>query len=107
MRVYFRVAEYRRDAIFKTLGDEVLQALGLIVYLVPGVLQNIVKKQFEQPVVAHQFPRTTFSGCCELNTVVLLIHNQSRPLRSEPLKHSGDRRSANSEPLRKGLCGNA
>jgi len=103
MRVDLRVAQDRGDAIFKALRDEVFQSLRFLVHLVPGVLQNIVKKEFEQSVMADEFPRAAFSRCRQANTPVFLIHNESRPLRTEPLKHSSDRRCSNSEPLGKRL----
>lgn len=84
VRIDLRVAQDSGDAIFKTLGDEVFQALGLLVHLVRGVLQNIVKEQFEQSVMPNQFPGPAFSGRRQPNASVLLIHNESRPLRSEP-----------------------
>lgn len=104
VRVDFRVAQDSGDAILKTLRDEVFQPLCLLVHLVPGVLQDIVKKEFEQSVMADEFPCAALSGCREPNAPVLLIHDESWPLRSEPLKHSGDRRSLDFESLGKGLC---
>ena len=44
MRVDFGITENAGNAIFKTLGDEVFQALRFLVNLIPRVLQNIVKE---------------------------------------------------------------
>ena len=104
VRVDFRVAENGGDPIFKPLRDDVLQPLCLLVHFVPGILQDIVKKQFEQAVMSHQFPRPSFPSGTEPNTPVLFIQDQGRLLRCKPLKHAGHRRRPNSKPLGKSIC---
>ena len=99
MRIDFRIAENRRDPIFKSLRDEVFQPFCFLVHFVPGVLQNVVKKQFQQTMVPDQFPGPPFAGRSEPDTSVLFIQNQGRALRCELLKHSGHRRGTNSKPL--------
>ena len=99
MRIDFRIAENRGNPIFKSLRDEVFQPFCFLVHFVPGVLQNVVQKQFQQAVMPDQFPRPPFAGGSEPDTSVLFIQNQGRPLRRELLKHSGHRRSANCQPL--------
>ena len=89
MRVDFGIAENGGNAIFKTLGDEVFEPLRLLVHFVPGILQNVVQKEFKQTMMADEFPGAAFSGRCEPNTPMFLIRHQGRTLRCEPLQHSG------------------
>ena len=103
VRIDFRIAEDRRDPIFKSLRDEVFQPFCFLVHFVPGVLQNVVKKQFQQTVVPDQFPRPPFASRSEPDASVFFIQNQGRALRRELLKHSGHRRGANSQPLGQGV----
>ena len=51
VRIDFWIAEDRRDPIFKSLRDEVFKPFCFLVHFVPGVLQNVMKKQFQQTVV--------------------------------------------------------
>ena len=103
VRIDFRIAQNRGDSIFKSLRDEVFQPFCFLVHFVPGVLQNVVKKQFQQAVVPDQFPRPPFAGRREPDTSMLFIQNQGRALRRQLLKHSGHRRRANSQPLGQGV----
>ena len=81
VRVDFRIAEDRRNPIFESLRDEVFQSFCFLVHFVPGVLQNVVKKQFQQTVVPDQFPRPPFASRSEPDTSVFFIQNQGRALR--------------------------
>lgn len=107
VRVDFRIAKDCRYPVLKTLGNEMLQPLCLFVDFVPGVLQNIMEKQFEQPMMPHQFPRSLFPRGGQPNSSMLFMHNKSRPLRGEPFEHPGHRRRANSQPFGKGVCRDA
>jgi hypothetical protein len=62
VRVDLGVAENSGDPVFKTLGDEMFQPLGLLVHFVPGVLQNIMQEELEQTVMSHQFPCPSLPG---------------------------------------------
>lgn len=88
MRIDLRVPEDRGYAIFKPLGNKMLQAFRLFMHLVPGVFQNIMKEQLEQPMMTHKLPGSALSSRRQPNTPVLLIRNQSRALRGEPLNHT-------------------
>ena len=101
--VDFGIAEDCRNPILKPFRDEVFQPFCFLVHFVPGVLQNIVKKQFQQTVVPDQFPRPPFASRTEPDTSVFFIQNQDRALRREFLKHSSDRRCADSQPLGQGV----
>ena len=75
MRIDLRIAENRGNSIFKPLRDEVLQPLRFFMHFVPGVLQNVVKKQLQQTVMSDQFPRPAFAGRAEPDASVLLIEH--------------------------------
>ena len=62
VRVELRVAELGGDALFESLGDEVFEALGLLVHFVPGVAEDLVKEGFEQSMVANDFESALLSG---------------------------------------------
>jgi hypothetical protein len=68
MRIYFRIAEDGRDPIFKSFRDEMFEAFRFLVHFVPGVLQNVVEKQFQQTVMPDQFPRPPLARRAEPNT---------------------------------------
>jgi len=89
MRVDFGIAENGGYSIFKTLGDEVFQSLGLLVYFVPRILQNVMQEEFQETVMPHQFPRPPFPRRSKPDTPVLLVRNEGGPLRCKSLKHSG------------------
>ena len=73
VRIDLRIAEDRRDPIFKSFRDEVLQPFCLFMHFIPRVLQNVVKKQFQQTMVPDQFPRPPFASRSEPDTSVFFI----------------------------------
>ena len=88
VRVDLRITENRRNPVFKPLRNEVFQAFGFVVHLVPGVLQHVMKKQFKQPVTPDQFPCPAFASGGQPDAPVFLVANQDRALRRKLLKHS-------------------
>jgi len=56
----------------------VFQAFRLFMHLVPGILQDIVLKQFQQTVMSNEFPRPALPGGCKANAAVLFIQHQGR-----------------------------
>jgi hypothetical protein len=55
--INFRVPELGGDALFKPLGDEMFETLRLFMYLVDRVVQYLVKKSLDEPMVPHHFHR--------------------------------------------------
>lgn len=55
MRIRLRIAQLCRDPIFEAFRDEMLQSLGLAVNLIPGVIEDVVKKTLEQAMVTKHF----------------------------------------------------
>ena len=100
-----RVSQDGCHTIFEPLGNEVFQALGFLVHFVPGVLQDVVQKQFEQSVMPDQLPCASFAGSREPHSVVFLVKNHGRALRRQPLQHSRNRGSTNAEPTGERICG--
>ena len=60
MWVELRVSEYSGDAFLETLGDEVLQAFSFIVKFIDGVVQYLVEKGLDQPVMTNDLEGTPF-----------------------------------------------
>ncbi len=56
------MAKFGGDAFFKAFGDEVFEALGFLVDLVPGVAEDLVEKGFEQAMVADDLESAFFAG---------------------------------------------
>ena len=83
MWIEFRVTQDRRHAIFETLGNEVLQTLGFLVNLIPGILQHIVEEQFEEAMMPHQLPGPPFACSSQPDTAMFFIQDQRRPLRRQ------------------------
>ena len=92
VRVKLRVAKFGCDAFFESLGDEVLEALGLLMHLVPGVAEDLVKKGFEEPMMANDFKGAFLSGLGKLHAVVLPVHDERRFECGKLLQHVRHRR---------------
>lgn len=73
MWVDLRIAENSRHSIFKSFRNKVLKPLGFLMHFVPGILQNIVKKQFQQAVMPDQFPRSPFARGSEPGAPMFFI----------------------------------
>jgi hypothetical protein len=73
VRVDFRIAEDRRDPIFKSLRDKMFKPFCFFMHFVPRVLQNVMKKQFQQTMMPDQFPRPPFASRAEPDTPVFFI----------------------------------
>ena len=50
-----------------------LETFRFLVHLIPGILEDIVQKKFEQPVMAYDFPAATFTRRGEPHAAMLLI----------------------------------
>ena len=88
MRIDLRIAQDCCHAIFKSFRDEVFQPFRLIVYLIPGILQNVMEKQFQQTMVPHQFPCPPLASRRQLDPSMFLIQNQRGSLHRQLLQHS-------------------
>ncbi len=86
-------------AIFEPLGNKVLQAFRFFVYFIPRVLQNIVKKQFQKPMMADELPGAALTSSGQASATMPFVENQRRPLQRKLLEHSGDRRRADTQTL--------
>jgi len=71
--IHLGIAKNGGHAVLKPLRDEVLEPLRLVMNLIPGILQNIVKKQLEQAVMSQQFPSSAFARRGQPNAVVLFV----------------------------------
>jgi len=84
-----------------------LQTLGLIVDLIPGVLEDVVQEQLQEAVMTHKLPSAAFPGRGQANSAMLLILNQRWTLAGQLLEHARDGGGAHSEPLGQGVAGDA
>ena len=105
MRIGFRIAQFRRDAIFKPLRDEMFQPFGLVVNLVPRVVEEIMEETLQQAVMAKNLQSAHLSGRCQTHAVVLFVFHERRLLRRELLEHSGDGSRTDTEMLGEGVAG--
>ncbi len=56
------MAELGGDALLEALGDEVFEALGLLVHLFDGVVEDLVEEGLDEPVVTHDLERAALAG---------------------------------------------
>ncbi len=73
VRVKLGISQNRGNPILEALRDEVLQALGFVVDLVPGVLENVVQEELQQAMVPNQLPSPALSRRGQTCAVVLLV----------------------------------
>ena len=103
MRVDLGISEDRRDAIFEAFRDEVLEPFGLLMHFIPGVLEYIMKKQFQETMMPHELPCPLLAGGCEACSSMFLILDESWALGRQFLKHAGHRWGPDAEPLGEGV----
>lgn len=53
MRIELWPSKFQINPFFQPFRDKMLQPLGFVVYLLNGIVQHLVQKRLEQPVVAH------------------------------------------------------
>ena len=82
-----------------------LQPFGVVVNLIPGIPQKIVKETLQQAVVAKHFQGAHLTRGRKTYAVVLFVFHAGRLLRRQLLEHSGDRRGADAEMLSEGVAG--
>ena len=59
----FRMPKLGGNALFKSLGDEMLQTLGLFMHFVDWIIEDLVEKRLDQPMVTHDFERSLLPRC--------------------------------------------
>ncbi len=87
MRVELGVAEFGGDALFEPLRDEVLEALGLLVHFVPGIVEDLVEEGLDEAMMADDLEGAFLSGFRELHAVVLFVDDQGWAEGGEFLEH--------------------
>jgi hypothetical protein len=55
MGINIGIAQLGGNPVLQSLGNVVLQAFGFFVNFIPGVIQEVVKKSFQEPMMAHNF----------------------------------------------------
>lgn len=95
------MAQLGVDAGLEALGDEVLQALGLVVEFVQFIVEHAMQEGLDQSVVADNFEGAAAARGRKDDTAVALVFDQ-RILRSgELLQHVGDGSRGHLEALGK------
>jgi hypothetical protein len=90
VRVDLGASEELEDARLHALGDDVLEALGLLVHLVPAVAEDLDQEHLEQAVMADELDRDAPSLPRQLLAAVTVVLYQ--PLRRESRNHLAHRR---------------
>src|SRR2546430_981197 len=102
VRVQLRPAEQLEDSSLHPLRDHVLESLGLVVDLVPGVAQHLDQEHLEQAVVADELEGDLPAFLGELLAAVPVVLDQA--LCGEPRDHLAYRRGRDAQPLRQLSC---
>ena len=97
MWVELRPAEELEDAGLHRLGDHVLEALGLLVDLVPAVAEGLGQVHLEQPVVADHLQRHRLPRGRQRGAPVAIVGDQSQL--AEPDQHLRCRRGRDTHAL--------
>jgi len=84
------IAERLRNALLEILGDDVLQAIRLLMDLIAGEAEFLMQIQLKQPVVADDLEGDALTGLGEGDAAVLAILDQQRLGRRQALQHTGN-----------------
>src|SRR5436190_1090613 len=95
-------AEQFEDSSLHPLRDHMLESLGLVVDLVPGVAQHLDQEHLEQAVVADELEGDLPAFLGELLAAVPVVLDQA--LCGEPRDHLAYRRGRDAQPLRQLSC---
>ena len=98
VRIVRRLAELGGDPLLESLGEDVLEYLGLRVHAVPGHAELLDEVGLEQPVMAEHLERDLPPLVGELHAAVWDMADVAE--RRELLHHRGHRRRTDAEPLR-------
>ncbi len=90
VRIGLRIAQFRGDAIFQTLRNEMFQPFRFLVDLVPRIVQEIVEEALQQTMMAKNLQRAHLSRRRQKHAMMLLVFHKRGLLRRELLKHPGD-----------------
>ena len=101
------MSEFRGDAFLEPLGNEMFKPLSLLVNFFDRVIEDLIKKRFDQPMMAQDFKRTTPPLRRQSNTATLFVFDIRRLIRSELLQHVGNRCWRDSKALCKSRARNA
>jgi hypothetical protein len=100
MRIEFRIPEYGRDPLLKLLRNEVLQPLCFFMNFIPGILEDIMKEQFDEPVMPDKLPGPPSACRSEPDTAMFLVLDQKRLPGGKLLKHLRNRSGPNAKMRR-------
>jgi hypothetical protein len=75
MRVGVGIAQLGRDTVLQALGNEVLQPFGFFMNFVPWIIQDIMEKSFQEPVMAKDLECTMLARCRQKRATMLFVLN--------------------------------
>ena len=101
------VAEFGGDALLESLGDEMLEALGFVVDLFEGVIEDLEEKGFKETMVAENFEGAFAAGRGETHTAMQLVVDGRAGGAGEFLQHVGDGGGGDAEVVGEALTGDA
>ncbi len=64
VRVGIWIAQFGGNPVFQPLGNKMFQTLGFGVNFIPRKVENIMKKSFQEPMMAHNFERAMLARLC-------------------------------------------
>ena len=105
MWISLRIPQFRRDAIFKPLRNEMFQPFRLIVNLVPGVVEEIMEETLQQTMVAKNLQSSHLPGRRQTHATMLFVLHRGGLLCSELLQHSSYGCSTDTEMMSEGVAG--
>ncbi len=81
------------------------QPFGLVMNLVPRIVEEIMEEALQQTMVAKNLQSAHLPGRCQTHTVVLFVFHERWLLRGELLEHSRHRSSTDTEMLGESVTG--
>src|ERR1039458_4002925 len=78
VRIGLGIPQFRRDAIFQPLRDEMLQPLRLVVNLVPRVVEEIMEEALQQTMVPKNLQSSHLAGRGQTRAVMLFVFHEGR-----------------------------
>ncbi len=104
MGVDVGIAQLCGYPVLQSLRDIVLQAFRFFVNFIPGIVQEIVKKSFQEAMMAHNLECTMLPGRPQKHAMMLLIVNPGGFVVREFLKHARYRGGTDAESFCKRIA---
>src|SRR3954462_13687379 len=90
MRIEFGMPEFAGNPLLKFFGDEVFQALGLLVQFIDRVIKHMEEERLNQAMVTDNLEGPFSSSFGQANTTMGFIFHERAVGPSQLLQHVGD-----------------